>query len=351
MTTHSTQPARQRPDRPGQEAPGRVWLDVPYAEKDSAKAAGARWDPGAKRWFDPRPGCDGRPRPELAGWAAQADVPDLLPGEDRTFGSGLFVDMVPRSCWFTNVRTCVEQRDWERLRRMITGRAEHRCEICGRGEDRETQRRLEAHERWSYDETTGVQTLRRLVCLCSDCHLATHMGYANVTGRSDEAIAHLREVTGMTHTEAMAHIDAAGQLWTARSARTWALDLSMLTDAGVTLAQPDNPPIVARPPTAGYAKNARPPDRLPHAPRRPPRRRSPPPGNPSRRPEPASGAATHEADPRALPVRPPPLLVGQTAEQAIAAGSVLPRAAAPLYPAGQGSAQPTAQRRRPCGLG
>lgn len=23
----------------------RIWLDVPYAEKDQAKAAGARWDP------------------------------------------------------------------------------------------------------------------------------------------------------------------------------------------------------------------------------------------------------------------------------------------------------------------
>jgi len=42
----------------------------------------------------------------------------LLPGEDRSFGSGLFVDLVPSSCWFTNVRSCVDRRDWERLRRM-----------------------------------------------------------------------------------------------------------------------------------------------------------------------------------------------------------------------------------------
>lgn len=27
----------------------RIWLDVPYSEKDQAKAAGARWDPDAKR--------------------------------------------------------------------------------------------------------------------------------------------------------------------------------------------------------------------------------------------------------------------------------------------------------------
>jgi hypothetical protein len=32
------------------------WLDVPYAEKDEAKAAGALWDWRAKRWYAPRPG-------------------------------------------------------------------------------------------------------------------------------------------------------------------------------------------------------------------------------------------------------------------------------------------------------
>lgn len=32
------------------------WLDVPFGEKDDAKAAGALWDWRAKRWYAPRPG-------------------------------------------------------------------------------------------------------------------------------------------------------------------------------------------------------------------------------------------------------------------------------------------------------
>ncbi len=55
---------------------------------------------------------------------------------------------------------------------MITGRSAHRCEVCGAGEDRQTRRWLEAHERWAYDDATRVQSLRRLVCLCTDCHTA-----------------------------------------------------------------------------------------------------------------------------------------------------------------------------------
>ncbi|WP_328309874.1 DUF5710 domain-containing protein [Actinomycetospora sp. NBC_00405] len=39
------------------------WLDVPFGEKDDAKAAGALWDWRAKRWYAPRPGMA-----ELARW-------------------------------------------------------------------------------------------------------------------------------------------------------------------------------------------------------------------------------------------------------------------------------------------
>lgn len=35
---------------------GRAWLDVPYSDKDHAKALGARWDGAARRWYAPRPG-------------------------------------------------------------------------------------------------------------------------------------------------------------------------------------------------------------------------------------------------------------------------------------------------------
>lgn len=211
----------------------RLWLDVPFTEKDEAKKGGARWDPAARRWYAPRPGMA-----ELERWAAAPDVPDLLPGEDRSLGSGLFVDLVPRTCWFTNVRSCVDGKDWERLRRMITRRAGQRCEICGAVESREQRRWLEAHERWTFDEAARVQTLRRLVCLCTDCHTVTHYGYAQVRGVEAQAFAHLVEVTGMTEAQARQHVQAAFAVWEKRSLVAWDLDLGILTDAGITLAPP-----------------------------------------------------------------------------------------------------------------
>lgn len=34
-------------------APCKTFLNVPYAEKDQARALGAKWDGKAKRWFVP----------------------------------------------------------------------------------------------------------------------------------------------------------------------------------------------------------------------------------------------------------------------------------------------------------
>jgi Domain of unknown function (DUF5710) len=212
----------------------RLWLDVPFAEKDQAKAAGARWDPEARRWFAPRVGMDA-----LSRWAAAPPVPDVLAGEERTFGSGLFVDLVPSSCWFTNVRSCVSQRDWERLRRMVIARAGNRCEVCGRAPDREQRQWMEAHERWEYDTATSVQSLRRLICLCTACHGATHLGLAEIQGRRDHAVAQLMAVNHWTRSDAEAHILSAFEVWSARSCIDWHLDLSILAAAGVTLTASD----------------------------------------------------------------------------------------------------------------
>ncbi|WP_235483569.1 DUF5710 domain-containing protein [Streptomyces roseoverticillatus] len=255
----------------------RIWLDVPYAQKDEAKRAGARWDPGAKRWYAPCEGMTG-----LARWTAAPDVPDLLPGEDRTLGSGLFVDLVPSSCWFTNVRSCVAPQDWERLRRMITRRAGMRCEACGASEDRQAGRWLEAHERWVYDAPRRVQALKRLICLCTDCHTVTHFGYAQVRGLAAQAFAHLVMVTGMGPGQARQHIDEAFALWQHRSAVTWSLDLSILTGAGITVTPP--PHARNRPGIAAAALTSTETARTPPAARRAtsvPRQGLPPGASPS----------------------------------------------------------------------
>lgn len=207
----------------------KVWLDVPFSEKDAAKAAGARWDGKARRWFAPQPGMVA-----LDGWLPQPDLPTLLPREDRMLGNGLFVDLIPRTCWFTNVRACASTRDWERIRRMVLGRAEFACEIC----NAEQKGSLEVHERWQWNEEDSIQTLGRLICLCDQCHEVTHFGLAQVNGRTIEAFSHLMKVTGMEEAQARNHVEEAFRVWEIRSRRVWTLRLDMIEDVGIALAPP-----------------------------------------------------------------------------------------------------------------
>jgi len=91
--------------------------------------------------------------------------------------AGLFVNLVPSSCWFTNVRSCIVPGDWTRLRCAVLDRAGHACEACGDGPDRDAGRWLEVHERWAYTDRSPadrspaaggpVQALRRIICLCT----------------------------------------------------------------------------------------------------------------------------------------------------------------------------------------
>lgn len=214
---------------------GRVWLNVPYGQKDEAKAAGARWDGERGRWWT-SPGSvasrDVRWVPPVSVW------PDPLPGEDRGFGSGLSIDLVPVSAWFTNVRTVVSRRTWAGLRRYVFERTERACEGCGSWEHPGSGRALELHERFEFDVPTRTQSLRRLVALCQRCHAVAHVDRTVAAGFGREAFAHLQRVTGMTAAEATAHVDDARTVTVLRGRYVWELDLSILTRAGITVRLP-----------------------------------------------------------------------------------------------------------------
>lgn len=211
---------------------GRAWLDVPFSDNGLAKALGARWDPAARRWYAPGPGI-----PEFARWAPRPEIPDVLPGEDRYFGSGLFVDLIPSTSWFTNVRAAVSPQDWDRLRRMVYRRAGNRCEACGSRPDHPAGLYLEAHERFAYDTRRRVQALRRLICLCTACHGTTHFGFTSLSGdaEAEAALGHLQYVTGMTRRQAERHVRDAFTLWEQRSRISWRVDLSLIAAADITL--------------------------------------------------------------------------------------------------------------------
>ena len=212
----------------------KIYFQVPFSDKDKAKALGARWDTSHRLWFTD----DQVVANALAiTWKTLSDITPItaLPGEDRQFGgNNLYVDLIPSSCWFVNVRYCIEPQDWQRLGVGIRKRAGKQCEICQAKEDKDAGTFLEAHERWEFIEATGEQILRRIICLCSLCHRTTHYGYAQVVGQEAEVREHFISVNGCSMGELNDHVQEAFEIWRQRNDQAWTLDLSIITDAGIS---------------------------------------------------------------------------------------------------------------------
>lgn len=211
-------------------------FDVPFAQKDQAKALGARFDFTLKHWYAPTTEVE-RALLEY-GFNPATALPVLVyPGEDRTFGGkNLYIDLVPRSCWFTNVRSCVSKEDWNRISRGVRLRS-GQCEVCNHKAVPQAGDCLEAHERFLFVGCVQKK-LVRLVCLCRRCHEATHYGLARIKGRETEAHEQLAKVNGWSMDSLDEHVCDAFSVWEKRSARRWDLDVSLIEGAGFAVRVP-----------------------------------------------------------------------------------------------------------------
>jgi len=146
----------------------------------------------------------------------------------------LTVELVPTSCWHSNLKKQLPQSDWDRLRRPVFAAAMHRCEICGGHGDRWP---VECHERWEYDDERCIQRLVGFIALCPSCHLVKHIGRARAHCEGQVAEAHLSTVNGWTLQKTSRYIELCMSLWRVRNRHDWQQDFSYLEPLGVTLSQ------------------------------------------------------------------------------------------------------------------
>jgi hypothetical protein len=153
-----------------------------------------------------------------------------LPGEDRSFGGNEFyVEGLPRSSWFKNLRSMMPLRQWKALGVYVRDRAGNRCEICG------SSNRLEAHERWKFDERTKTQRLVRIMCLCKECHLGVHLGLASTLGIRSRIEEHIISITGWSKKELSDRLAASVMTGPTTD---WRLDVSIVAACGATIDDP-----------------------------------------------------------------------------------------------------------------
>ncbi len=139
----------------------------------------------------------------------------------------LTIELIPKTSFFTNVRSLVEDYEWDFIRKRCYEKANYRCEICfGKG----PKWPVECHEIWHYDKKTQVQTLKGLIALCPACHEVKHFGLAQIRGRHEQALVHLKKVNECTDAVAYGIVKKAFAKWKERSKVKWELNVEYLKE-------------------------------------------------------------------------------------------------------------------------
>jgi hypothetical protein len=142
----------------------------------------------------------------------------------------LQIELVPDSCWFSNVRSQVSVKHWDLIRHLVYKKAHNKCEICG---GKGIKHPVECHEVWEYDEISHTQTLSKLQALCPLCHEVKHFGLAKMRGNGYRAQERFISINGIDIHEADDIIHAVWDQWRERGLSEWILDISLLKEYGI----------------------------------------------------------------------------------------------------------------------
>lgn len=141
----------------------------------------------------------------------------------------LTIELVPKTMWYTNVRSNVSKSEWDRIRLKCYIQANNQCEICGDvGTNQGVRHKVECHEIWEYDDANHVQKLTGLIALCPNCHTVKHPGLAQINGKLNVVINQLKKVNNMTFEQAAEYLADSFTVWRVRSQHQWSLDTSFL---------------------------------------------------------------------------------------------------------------------------
>jgi hypothetical protein len=141
----------------------------------------------------------------------------------------LTIELIPSTCHFSNVRTTIKKKEWDKIRFLSYEAAGHKCEICKSiGTEQGYKHNLECHEIWGYDDENHIQKLEGLISLCPICHQVKHIGLAIKMGRFGRCVKQLAIVNKWNREQIDAHVAESFEVYKERSLHEWALDLSLL---------------------------------------------------------------------------------------------------------------------------
>ena len=135
-------------------------------------------------------------------------------------------ELVPDGCWYYNLRSILKPEQWDYIKRTVKEKAGGKCAVCG-----EKSARLDAHEKWSYDEKKGVQKLEGVYAVCPKCHAAIHIGRTSLKGDLNAAEDQYMKVNGVSYAEMKKDLSEANERHKRlNEVAEWVTDISKLKE-------------------------------------------------------------------------------------------------------------------------
>lgn len=139
----------------------------------------------------------------------------------------LYIELVPETCFYENLRKVLPKKEWDKIRKEVYAKANHKCKICG------VSGKLNCHEFWEYDDTNAIQYLKGFQALCDNCHNIKHIGFVNVQISKgiwpkevlDDLAKHFMKVNNVGIDKFNQHVKEAFDVWQERSKKKWKTDL------------------------------------------------------------------------------------------------------------------------------
>ena len=137
----------------------------------------------------------------------------------------LTIELVPKPCWYSNMRTQVSRSAWDKIRKEVYALYKYHCGVCHVGNVT-----LHCHEKWQYDDTLHIQKLNGFIALCEMCHHCKHMGLASILaaeGKLDleRVIEHFMNVNQCSRAEYEMLSNEAWSTWRERNMHEWTTEL------------------------------------------------------------------------------------------------------------------------------
>jgi len=142
----------------------------------------------------------------------------------------LSIELIPSTSFYTNARSILPKKEWDRLRKQSYANANFKCQICGNvGTNQGYNHKLECHEIWKYKKN-GEQVLKSLISLCPRCHMTKHIGRTIAIGKKNEIFKHIAKVNHWPMKTVKLYVGYCFQEHKEKSKIKWKLNLNVLVE-------------------------------------------------------------------------------------------------------------------------